>query len=99
MEAFGDENGYSTATQYRRQRYLPEEGREVPESTRLEARNRDGLRKLSGQYREGFFLDIDHERTYDQIGIDKIGGLGEVPDTEIDDFVDELYDRLEANEH
>jgi len=91
--SFSEDHSYVTERQDRRQRYLQDEDRAIPESSRLEARSTHGiLRKLFSGSREGFFLDIDHERTYDEVGIDTIGGT--VPESDIDAFVEELYEQF-----
>jgi hypothetical protein len=93
LEEFATDESYTTDVQERRQRYRPDKDIEIPESSRLEARSTRGVRrKLFSGSREGFFLDIDHERTYEEVGIDTIGGT--VPESDIDTFVDRLYEQF-----
>ncbi len=93
LEAFARDESYTTDVQERRQRYLPDKDRQILESSRLEARSRKGIhRKLFTGSREGFFLHIDHERSYDEVGIDTIGGT--VPESDIDAFVEHLYEQF-----
>jgi len=90
FETFAGTHDYTIERQDRRERYIPDDDRHIPDATRLEARSTAGIRRtfLSGS-REGFFVDIDHDRTYNSLGIDAIGG--EIPETDIDAFVEELY--------